>query len=77
MNRDEFIFMRLYIHFVNNKNQKTYGETGFDHLHKIKYILNKIMKNMRRAWEAGENITIDEIMIKLLEISEISDDNFI
>jgi hypothetical protein len=49
MPRDAFDFMRRYIHFVNNRDRR---------------ILDTVMDGLRRAWIAGEKITIDESMIK-------------
>ena len=64
MPRNAFDFMRRYIHFVDNRDRRKDGEPGYDPLFKVRPVLDAVMDGLRRAWVAGEKITIDESMIK-------------
>ena len=64
MSRNAFEFLRRYIHFDDNRNAKSRSHPLFDPLWKIKWILEKVMNNLRNAYNAGEKLTIDESMIR-------------
>ena len=66
MKRDAVKFMRRYIHFCDNSKRKGKGQAGYDPLYKIAYALDEISKGLRRAWKAGQRVTIDESMIKYM-----------
>ena len=64
MRRDAFEFLRRHIHFADNHKQKRQGETGYDPLFKVRYVLDEIGKGLKRVWSAGKNLSLDESMIK-------------
>ena len=66
MTRDAYIFMRQYIHFADNHSKKAKGEIGYHALFKVKYVLDEMMKGMRKSWTAGQHVTIDESMIRYM-----------
>ena len=49
MNRDTFIFVRRYIHFVDNDKCKKKNHASFDPLFKIWGILDKIMSSIQKG----------------------------
>ncbi len=64
MRRDAFEFLRRHIHFADNHKQKRQGETGYDPLFKVRYVLDEIGKGLKRVWSAGKNLSLDESMMK-------------
>ena len=58
MRREAFEFLRRFIHFTN-KQKKIINP-----LHKVQYVLDKLLKNLKRAWIAGRKVVIDESMIR-------------
>ena len=55
--------MRQYIHFADNGDFILSGEPGHDPLWKVRYPLKLFMKGIRKCWDAGKDVTIDEGMI--------------
>ena len=66
MTKDAYTFMRRHIHFSDNSTRKPKGVSGYDPLYKVRYPLKVMMKGMRRAWNAGKHVTIDESMIRYM-----------
>ena len=66
MTRDAYEFMRRYIHFSEIACQKKEGEVGYDPLFKVRHALDVMMRGMKRAWQAGKHVTIDESMIRYM-----------
>ncbi len=64
MTRRSFEFLRRYIHFCDNKEKNANEKNKNNPLFKVSYVMDKLMDGLRRAWNAGEKITIDESMIK-------------
>ena len=45
-------------HFAKNKYPKKKDKKGHDVVFKLSHFMKKIMKGLRKAWTAGEKITI-------------------
>ena len=65
--RDAFKFMWRYKHFCNNSKKKKPDGKGYNPLFKIGYALDEIGKRLRRAWKAGQGVTMDENVIKYIQ----------
>ncbi|GFH50228.1 hypothetical protein CTEN210_06704 [Chaetoceros tenuissimus] len=59
-----FEFLRRYIHFEDNRNAKPKTNPLFDPLWKIRWALDSVSNNIRKAYNAGKDVTIDESMIR-------------
>ena len=66
MKHDAAAFVRRYIHFCDNDQKKPEGSKGYDRLFKISYALDTMTNGIRKAWIAGQRVTIDESMIKYM-----------
>ena len=64
MRRDAFEFLRRHIHFAENDQRKNAGESGYDPLFKVRYVLDEIGKGLIRVWRAGQKLSLDKSMIK-------------
>jgi hypothetical protein len=64
MRQKAFEFLRRHIHFAENDQRKNEGEPGYDPLFKVRYVLDKIGKGLIKMWQAGQNLSLDESMIK-------------
>ncbi len=56
--------MHHYIHFKDNEKKRDKNHPDYNPLYKDKNGLDKMMDSMRKAWVAGERVTIDESMVK-------------
>ena len=66
MKRDAAAFVRCYIHFCDNDQKKPERSKGYDRLFKVSYALNTMLNGIRKAWVAGQRVTIDKSMIKYM-----------
>lgn len=57
---DEVISM---LHASNNDEEKKKGEDGYDKLHKIRHILERLNEKFQEATEMEPCLAVDEIMI--------------
>ena len=64
MQRDEFEFMRRYIHFADNYKWPKTMDKNYDPLFKVTYVLKEVRFGIRRVWHAGKDVLLDESMIK-------------
>lgn len=51
------------LYFVDKSKAPAYGQNGYDHLFKVRPVLNKVLKNSQRVNLPGENLSVDEGMI--------------
>ena len=63
MTRPAYEFMRRYIHFADNDKFVASGQPGHNPLWKVVYPLNLFMTGIRKCWNAGRDVTINEGMI--------------
>jgi hypothetical protein len=66
MTSKAYEFMRAYIHFVDNDKRKPSGSPGHDALFKIRSAMDTIINGIRKCWNAGMRVTIDESMIRYM-----------
>ncbi len=64
MQRDAFEFLRRYIHFADNYQRPKQSDKNYDPLFKVTYVLKEVGAGIRRVWQAGKDISLDESMIK-------------
>ncbi|XP_049835005.1 piggyBac transposable element-derived protein 3-like [Schistocerca gregaria] len=62
MPRDRFLNIWSMFHINDNSKQKTKGEVDFDALHKIRPLLDDLVRNFKESYQPGEALTIDEGM---------------
>ena len=66
MTRDAFKQIRQCLHFVDNKDVYVKGQKKWNALQKILPFLMATSKTLQAGWNLGENICIDESMIKYM-----------
>ena len=67
MKRDAFEFMRRYFKLSDDDGvQANRDSVKYHPLHKVKYVMDEMMKGIRNAWKAGREVCIDESMIKYM-----------
>ena len=59
-----FEFLRRYIHFEDNRNAKPRSNPLFDPLWKIRWALESVSQNIRKSYNAGKDVAIDESIIR-------------
>ena len=64
MRRDAFEFMRQHIHFTDNYQRPKTTDKNYDPLFKVTYVLKEVGSGIRRVWQAGKDVSLDESMIK-------------
>jgi hypothetical protein len=64
MQHDAFEFLRRYIHFANNSQWPEQSDNNYDPLFKVTYVLKEVGSGIRRVWQAGKDVSLDELMIK-------------
>ena len=62
--RDNYKFLQRHIQFFRNDNKINKGHEHYDHLFKVSYVLDKLIKIIVKEWTSGQEIKMDEIMIK-------------
>jgi hypothetical protein len=64
MPRDAFLFFCRMIHFCNNANAPSPEEDSFTPMFKAGNVSKVLMDGLRKCWDAGNRLTVDESMIK-------------
>ena len=64
MSRDRFLLILRNFHINDNSSEKKKGEPGYDPLHKIRPLVDKVRLRFQQAYQPAEDITIDEGMCK-------------
>ena len=64
----QFIFIRRFLHFVDNKHAKKNTDPGYYPLSNLNGIMKHIMTHMKVTWTACQCINIDESMIKYMGV---------
>ena len=64
MRLDAYEFARRSIHFADNAEQVPQGKEGYDALFKVKYPMDVMMNGIRKSWNVGKHVTVDESMIR-------------
>ncbi|XP_046986051.1 piggyBac transposable element-derived protein 4-like [Schistocerca americana] len=62
MPRDRFLNIFSMFHINDNSKQKKKGEIDFDALHKVRPLLDDLVRNFKDSYQPGEALTIDEGM---------------
>lgn len=60
MRRDRFLSILSMFHLNDNSTAKAKGEPGYDPLHKLRPLMDKILEKFNSSFQTGEAITIDE-----------------
>jgi hypothetical protein len=64
MTHNAFEFMRQIIHFCNNRKRKAKGQSGYDSLFKITWIIDAILTGIQKVWIPGNHLAIGKSMVK-------------
>ncbi len=64
MQHDAFEFLWWYIHFANNYQRPKQYDNNYDPLLKVNFVLKEVRSDIRRVWQAGKDVSLDESMIK-------------
>ena len=60
MQRDRLISILSMLHLNDNATVKAKGEPGYDPLHKLRPLIDKIVEKLKTSYQIDETITIDE-----------------
>ena len=63
MPRDRFFAIMRYLHLVDSSLQKKAGETGHDHLFKVRPLVDHFAAVFPRYYQPSRELSIDEMMI--------------
>jgi hypothetical protein len=66
MTSTAYEFMRAYVHFCDNDKRKPKGHRSYDAFFKICYAMDTIMTGIRKCWNPGMRVTIDESMVRYM-----------
>ena len=64
MSRNRFYKINQYFHLNDNAQAVAKGEPGYDPLYKVRPLLDAVLKNSRTHYHPGQDIALDEAMIK-------------
>jgi len=59
------------LHFNDNTEQQAHGIPGYDRLFKLRLVLDDVCEKSRRLYNPGQNISVDEAMVKFNRRSSI------
>ncbi len=62
--RTRFLDVHRFLHFIDNDTLPSYGEKEYNKIQKVKNILNNLCKKCNEHFIPGQNLAIDEAMIK-------------
>ena len=63
MPRDRFVTIMCYLHLVDSSLQKKTGEVGYDHLFKVRSLLDHLAAVFPRYYQPVREVSINEMMI--------------
>jgi len=63
MSRDRFMDILRYLHLKDSRQQKKYGEEGYDPLYKVKPLVDHLVAVFPSVYQPEQHLSIDEMMI--------------
>ena len=63
ISRNRFLLFSKFLHFANNKLLNPHGQPAYDHLFKIRPVINRLISNFKSSYIPDKNLSIDESMI--------------
>ena len=72
ISRDRFWEISRYLHFVDNTTLPPWGSPGYDHLGKVRPVIDHLSKRFTNLYEPHREVAADEAMIKFTGHSSVT-----